>query len=281
MKNCRLLLLAALMTACIPSNFSSTEDGTKVSDEKFAPDPDSVICNPFDTGNNGSSIYGLSGSLYYLTPDQPRYGSVRDYIQYGNAFDDTTIYMNRVFVPTRAFDRGFFTEGGELLTTANGDTLYEYFALRMKSRLRLHTTDAEGAYQLAVLSDDGSILSVDTGAGLTDIVSNDLVTPTKMKCSTVPLVMTRNSKVPMQLDYFQGPRYHIAMVVMWRPFPTNPADVMDPLCEHVSNDDFFDSTQDPSTPQWAYNDLLSRGWKPLETQNYLIEDGINPCTQDR
>ena len=68
------------------------------------------------------------------------------------------------------------------------------------------------------------------------------------------------------------------MIIMFRPWPENIADVDDPECGKQGNSRFFDSTQDPPTPQNAYNNLLSRGWMPLAPSNYQVpEDIINMC----
>lgn len=280
------LLAAGLTLTGCRAQFSSTESGTNVSDELPPPDPHSVVCEPFDEGQNGSSIYGLSGNLFYIprseaeiSPGEPRYTSVNDYITPARQFDDYVLYMSRLYVPTRPFDRGFVTQTGETLKVG-GEALYEYFGVSMNSRIRLHTGDPEGPYQFAVLSDDGSIFTLGNPADPTLVLNNDGVSPTRMGCSATPVQMTKKSKIPMRMDYFQGPRFHISLILLWRPFPTDPNEVNDPLCGHASNEDYFDSTQDPPVAQWAYNELLSRGWRPLLMENYLIQDGINPCNED-
>jgi hypothetical protein len=286
MKNIAAILLVALgvfLTGCKADlDFKGTESGTNLGNDLPQPDPNSTICNPFDNDHqNGSSIYGLAGGLFYLTDDQPRYESVTDYVTSGHQLDDYVIYMSRLFVPTRPFDRGFVTQTGDTLKTPTGDTLYEWFALRLNSRIRLHTGDAEGNYQFAVLSDDGSIFTLGSPGATLDVINNDGVTPTRMACSATAIPMTKNSKIPMRIDYFQGPRFHISMVLLWRPYPTNPNDVIDPLCGHASNEDYFDSTQNPPVEGPAYAALLSRGWKPLRMENFLIQDGVNPCNEDK
>ncbi len=271
-------LLFLSVTACDPkSDFSADESGTVVGTKEPLPDPASVVCDPFDSEHNGSSIYGVSGNLFYLRPEQPIYYSVNDYIGLGQPIDDLNLFMSRIYVPTRPFNRGFVTEAGETLRTSNGDTLYEYFAIRLRSQLILKNGQAPGRIQLAILSDDGAILSFgNNNGGYDEFINNDYTHPTKLKCATSALDIGATSRIPFQLDYFQGPRFHISLILMWRPW-SDTENMNDPLCDYESNSEFFDSTQDPPVAGAAYNQLLARGWKTFETENFLLQEGVNPC----
>ncbi|HEX4924650.1 MAG TPA: hypothetical protein VFV50_11210, partial [Bdellovibrionales bacterium] len=188
--------------------------------------------------------------------------------------------LSRLFVPTRPFDRGFTTQSGSTLRTENGDTLYEYFALQLESQLKLGAQDTHvGNYQLALLADDGATVHIRSapGAAAELLIDNDDVHPTRFKVATQPVYFDRNTRKPVEIRYFQGPRYHISLIMMWRPWPANPAEVADPLDGYTSNDDFFDSTQNPPAPQARYQELLNRGWRPLNADNYLLREGLNPC----
>lgn len=276
------LFSMALLACKSPGQeFSGSESGTSVSpNEPPVIDNPDAVCDPFAEDPDYSyRQYGLRAKLFYLTDDQPRYENVVDYILNGNSFENP-IFFNQLYVPTRPFDRGFVTQNGAVLKTPSGTTLYEYFALRFSSMLKLGPNDGVGNYQLAILSDDGSLLSLqDQNGNWQNVVDNDGVHPTKMACATTPVSLNHQSKIPLKLDYYQGPRFHISLVVMWRPWPTNPNDVLDPLCGFAEeNHTYFDYTQNPPTPQPAYLELLSRGWKPLEPENYLLEQGVvNPC----
>jgi len=287
------VLTASIHLACNPPSggISGEENGTIASSEEppitsdnidnihtgESIDPSTTVCDPFSSNQNTHREYGLKGSLYYLSPDQPQYTYTSEYLQQGHKVEGLNLFLSQLYVPTRAFDKGFINQNSQVLQTPNGDTLYEYFALYLESQLILNTYNLAGKYQLAILSDDGSVVEVDTGSGTQILIDNDNVHPTRMKCATEPVELTADSKLPLRIKYFQGPRYHISLILMWRPWPSNPADVNDPLCGHTSNQDFFDSTQEPSTQEWAYNQLLSRGWKPLEADNFLLKDEQNPC----
>lgn len=263
---------------------SGTESGSNVvADPSQQPsfDPTRTICDPFKTNSPQAQDRGLFGNLLYLTDDQPRYATVSDYINNAH-IADALIYLDRLFTPTRPFDRGFYTQSGDLVTNINGTTLYEYFALRLQAQLQLAANENPGYYQLAVLADDGALLKIPDGnGGERIIVDNDGTHPTKMACATEPIYLDRDTKIPMIMEYYQGPRYHISLVAMWRPWPdgvndTNP--VNDYYCGRQGNSLYFDSTKDPVESKTAFYELLSRNWKVLENENYFFpQQEVNPC----
>lgn len=286
----RLFLLigtALSLSSCLDTGGSGSESGsTVVTNPNPAPpnptvDPTRTICDPFKTNSPQARDRGLVGNLFYLNDDQPRYNNIADYMN--NAIvADATIYMDRLFVPTRPFDRGFYLQSGDLVTTPNGNTLYEYFGVRMESQMQLAPTEAPGNYQLAVLADDGALLKIPDGLGGEKIiVNNDGTHATKMMCATEPIYLDHNTKIPMTLEYYQGPRFHISLVTMWRPWPDgSDPDIPenDPLCGAQGNSTFFDSTQDPVAAQPAFYELLSRNWRVLQNENYYFPDQAdNPC----
>jgi len=276
------LVYASMLSSLILSGCNYGDTVAVGGDTKANPDAPSenVVCNPFNSENPALQGHGLTAQLRYLSDDQPRYSTVMDNINFGHLVE-ATIYLNDVNVPTRPFDRGFFTQTGSVVVNSSGNQLYEYFSLDMQSQLALSATDAVGDYQMAILADDGAMIEVqDSADGYSLLVGDDGTHPTQMGCATRPIHMTDQTTLPIKVHYFQGPRFHISAVVMWRPWPANPLDVNDPLCGSSGNSLFFDSTQTPSTPQPAYNDLLARGWKPVAPTNYLLPFNTganNPC----
>jgi len=273
----RALALGVLFTlsGCLTDQVA--EEGTEVDIQP--PNPDSYVCNPFSDVVGGNRFQGIHGALSYADPDGPHYETVAEYMDHATPVD-VDLFFNQLYVPTRPFDRGFVTQGGTTIKAADGlTTLYEWFAIRFSGLFVLGPQDAAGPYQMAILSDDGSVLDVGDGVGGTRrLIDNDQWHPTRLGCATEPLEMSATSAVPFQLDYFQGPRYHIALIVLWRPWPSAPGDVVDPMCGRQGNSMWFDYTQDPPTPTANYNNLLARGWKVLTPENYLLpgqED--NPC----
>lgn len=274
-------------SGCLVESDTGTESGSTVVTEPtpgITPppvDPNRTICDPFKTNSPQARDRGLVGNLLYLTPDQPRYSTVTDYIS-NAAIIEASIYLDRIYTPTRPFDRGFFTQSGSLVQTVDGNTLYEYFALRMESQIQLAANENPGLYQLALMADDGALLKIPDGNGGQKILVNDDGThPTKFACATEPVYLDHNTKIPIVLEYYQGPRFHISLVAMWRPWPdgindTNP--VNDSYCGRSGNSLFFDSTKDPVVAKTPFYELLSRNWKVLENENYYFPDqAVNPC----
>jgi hypothetical protein len=146
----------------------------------------------------------------------------------------------------------------------------------MESNLKLGLDDPEGQYQMAVLSDDGTNLFVKDAADYRNYVNNDGTHPTRMGCSIDALTFNSTTRIPMKLDYYQGPRFHIALTVLWRVKPADGS--LDPLCGSSGNSRFWDSTQNPPAPQQSYYDLLGRGWKVLTTDNFELPGQQNPCS---
>lgn len=275
-----------LLAACNPQD-TETPQGTKTIDaslDAYVADPSRKIfaqkvCNPLsgDDGE-GAERLGINGRLYYLQSHQPRYAKASETIQFGTMLP-AEIFMNRLFVPTRAWDRGFQTTDGSLLKNEKNETLFEYFGMELQARLKLSAIEAPGNYQLAILSDDGATVRLTDNTGKENLViDNDDVHPTKMGCATQPIFMNYRSRIPFRIQYAQGPRYHVSLILMWRPV-TSETNLNDPLCGRTGNDEFFNSRFDPSVPSANWQALLQRGWKPLEIDNYSLMQSTpnNPC----
>lgn len=253
----------------------------KISPSPSASPDGNAVCNPFNEADQSLSVdNGLKGSLYYLPPNLPQYRKVSDYQSNGIMLPNN-LYFSQLNVPTRAFDLGFVTQNGTILETPNGDTLYEWFSLHFESEIRLRTSDSEGLYQFAILSDDGSILKINRGNGYELHIDNDGTHPTKLKCATDTVYLKRGDKLPIIVDYYQGPRYHIAMMLLWRKVGPDwgRGDLADPLCGAEGNSFFFDSTKVPSVPSHNWLALLGRGWKVVHPNNYYLPSQAdpNPC----
>lgn len=241
-----------------------------------------TVCDPFQNnpGYVGSNKnLGIIGDLYYLSDDQPHYSSAKQYVEYGHHVP-IHLFFDQLNVPTRKFDLGFQTLSGAIIKNQNGNTLYEYFGMKLETELKLASGDAPGKYQIAILSDDGVLLEVDETGAYDVLIDNDGVHSTRMGCATRSITLDGTHSIPMRLHYYQGPRYHISLVVLMREWTNDPSfDPNDPSCGKQGNNLYFDYSQVPSTPQKAYLSLLSRGWKVLTYENYQLPQAVtqNPC----
>lgn len=264
-----------LVTAC-GSKFSFENIPPGYGQDSISiPPSQSYVCDPFDSGRKANDYNGIIGHLFYLDSSMPRYTSVHDYIQHGNPVDDVILFINRLFVPTRPFDRGFVSLGGDVLRTKTGERLFEYFAVDMRTKIGLGPGDVAGNYQFAFITDDGAVMTVGDGSSSIELLNNDGLRSATMSCSTTPIYFDSTTRLPAKIEYFQGPRTFIALNLLWRPWPATPND---PECGQTGNDYFFDTTQNPSVPTAVYNGLLARGWQPMSAANFYLETGVtNPC----
>jgi hypothetical protein len=242
-----------------------------------------AVCDPFGESDAAGTQFGLKSKLWYLQPDQTHYESVRDYMANGTLLP-ADLYFNQLNVPTRAFNLGFVTQNGETLLTPNGDTLYEWFALRFESRVKLGDGDEPGLYQFAAVSDDGSIVDVSTDErGMRELISSPGLQSTKMSCAEEAIAFDASTKMPIQVDYYQGPRDHIALLMLWRKVPsTDAASLAEVGCGQMGIAKFFDANFTPARPSDLWIGMLDRGWKVLKPDNYLLPEttGGNPCEGD-
>lgn len=232
-----------------------------------------VVCDPMG-GPIGTNLKnGIEGSLAYRGATQPRWFSASEYLTKG-VKSDKKLFFTDLFVPTRMFSEGFATQTSSVVTNDIGEKLIEYFGLKFKTELRLTEKDAPGAYDLAVLADDGVTVSMLDANGSNMLINGDGDHSTRMSCGSAPLNMTAGSGKTLNIDYYQGPRYHIALVMMWRPAQAGK----DVQCDQQGTHMYFDPDHD-SKPTQKYKDLLARGWKPIPAENFFLPDQVevNPC----
>ncbi|MEK7801076.1 MAG: hypothetical protein AAB276_01365, partial [Pseudomonadota bacterium] len=118
-----------------------------------------IVCDPFTIGLDKDCKSGIKANLYYIPAGVTPPTTVDGYIAQGTLVD-VLIYFSQLFVPTRAFTDGFATTDNSVIKNNKGETLFEYFALDMTTILKLGPNNPPGNYQLALLSDDGSVLSI-------------------------------------------------------------------------------------------------------------------------
>lgn len=273
----------SLQTADKSENISQSTLGTalgklSVNVNKYS--ASKLVCDPFNTGGGTISYEkGIKASLHYLTSSMPRMYKSSDYVNFAKK-SDQVIFMSDMNVPTRMFSEGFSVANGRILTNDQDQRLIEYFGLKMSTNIVLSEVDEEGWYEFALLSDDGATMKLKSGTDAEDVVliDNDGDHPTRMGCSTQSLYIRKGVMHPIEVTYYQGPRYHIANVLMFR---KSQVAEKDSSCGLTGNSTFFDPDNN-SKPLPAYNALLNRGWKALTPDNFMISKNstdYNPCVQ--
>lgn len=255
------------------------EDEEFVNEVETAVENDEYICDPFEGDEHSTSFQGIAGFVYDGLSHP--YNDVHDYYLFGQK-SNTPIFMPEINTPTRKFDKGFELNNGSFVENAFGGKLFEYFALDLRGQIKLGDLEEEGHYQFALISDDGSIFEIDKDGELKEHINNNQLTPTRMKCASNSIHFTHETKKKFRLKYFQGPRMHIALMLMWR--KVDPENIPhEKYCNKGGNGLFFDFNQTPSEPKAKYKELLARGWKPLDSQNFLLPEGLreNPCGNEQ
>ena len=240
-----------------------------------------TICDPMgDAAPDMRSNLGLKADLFWLKDSQPRTEKVADLISQG-VKSDSSLFFSQLNLPTRMFDKGFNNGAGLPLLDDQNNRLIEYFALHFKTVLHLAPDQPEGLYEFALLSDDGAVMRIrDDGGVYRTAIDNDGLHPTRLGCGSHVVDMKRDTEKLMELDYQQGPRYHISLILLMRKIASvdGNASKTEPACGQEGNELWFDPNNN-SEPKKPYLDLVARGWTPLTKENYGLpnEAIFNPC----
>ncbi|MCB0412054.1 MAG: hypothetical protein KDD22_05975, partial [Bdellovibrionales bacterium] len=192
---------------------------------------------------------------------------VDTFFKYGTRLG-VSIALPYLFVSTRPFTSGFITNSDPnnptYIRDDNGEKIIEYFAMRLQTDLALTANQSGSYYALALLSDDGAVVSNRTTGEL--LVDNDYTHPTRLGCGTKAIYLKPGEKLPLRIDYYQGPRQHIALVLLWKKL-SSPNFAADPLCGHEGNSEFFGSNYKDFSNGSRYGQLMERGWEVVPTTN--------------
>jgi len=183
-----------------------------------------VGSNGFGTGS-GEGMFGAIYALSDKTMLLPNFGDARsltapcvDPLVLSGATSpcpSNSIIVPNLDVPPREFASGFPGIAG---------TLLEWFAIRFRGMLTVQTP---GSYGFRLCSDDGSnfyvgeplanggVPSTEGPPVLTPVINNDGLHEEICASGSIDLVKTGN--YPVIVDYFQGPRFHLAVRLYWTP----------------------------------------------------------------
>lgn len=260
--------------------------------EVIKPPSEKDICEPLN--EEGESVvygYGLVGKLYDGAPNKIQ--SFKEVLEKGKLLE-SSIYMSQLNIPTRKFDKGFPRENGSMVMNSMGQVLIENFGIEFSGQLQLQDSDEAGYYEIGLIADDGVSLDLQTGPeaeSLKNLIDGDHQTPTKFFCSKLLVRMEKGKSFPIRLRYFQGPRYHVALIMMWRKVESleNGSDeliksalkkpVKETRCGIAGNKFFFDPDSD-SHPQMEYLDLFDKTkravpWSMIKHKNLKLPAGYS------
>jgi hypothetical protein len=210
--------------------------------DKILPGPDKLeVTTPLGLARSSTSIFvvgtngfgmgggeGLFGAVYALSTlatKLPNFGDPRsltaactDPLIRSDTTTDcpfNSIVVPNLDVPLRNFTEGF---------PGVAQTLLEFFAIRFRGVL---TFEKAGTYGFRLCSDDGSNLYIvdpkaeggtpgaDGSSGLVPLIANDGVHEDICKTGTIDVAAP--GTFPVIVDYFQGPAFHIALLLYWTP----------------------------------------------------------------
>ena len=237
---------------------------------------DLTVCDPFMDNAPPSLEKGIKATLRPLQSGMPTMNSSLDYNTFVPASAQKLFFAD-LNVPTRMFDQGFATQTQDVLKDDQGVKLIENFGIKFETTVKLASGDSEGNYEFALLSDDGTTLKSLNGTTETVLISSEGDHPTRMGCSSTLVPMKTTTELPIVLTYYQGPRYHIANVLMWRKATKAGQDSQ---CGQLGNNMYFDPDNN-STPQAPFKNLQARGWKVLNADNFFLPKTTkyNPCVE--
>lgn len=176
-----------------------------------------LICNPLGGGEvtpmptpaPSAPIKDLSrmGLIANIYEGQANWNSMGRYFTEGFKHPED-LYFSNFNIPNRYFDSGFSFSDGDFLKTVKGEKLIEWFAILANGHIVLPEKEPAGFYHIITISDDGIEVSIDGKV----IISNTGTHAAVTDCAGQLIELKKDEARKFQLKYFQGPRFHIALM---------------------------------------------------------------------
>jgi hypothetical protein len=151
-----------------------------------------------------SKAYPILAKVYQMPTTVKR---LPDYGNPAEATYRTKVCMENYAVESRDFEEGF----------PKVKDIYEYFSLQTSTTL---IVPADGEYTFQLNSDDGSRLYIDGREVIDNDGEHQAFGPDPDDSMAVGLKETvvnlKKGEHPLVLNYFQGPRYRIALMLKWK-----------------------------------------------------------------
>lgn len=176
------------------------------------------------------------------------------------------LILSSINKPSIRFSEGFKDAAGVVVADEQGNGLFEAFSFKLQSYLLLRDSQEEGLYEFGLLADDGAILQMDTDGdkNLEMIVDNNGTHSTRLACGSKAVDLRHGQPIPMQVKYYQGPRSHIALVMVMRKIATVDDLKTDSLCGFTDVAKWFGDTSKadyvPDYVNTKFGELAGRGW---------------------
>lgn len=203
-----LIILSLLLQSCQKDEFYAKEELINTRNVRLCQDgrADNIICNPFGDGGSDDDD-ARAGLIGYLYEGEAEWNSINRYLDSGYQHPEA-IYFSNFNVPVRAFSDGFLL-GNDHLKDRSGEKLIEWFAIRVGGYVSLPDSKTPGHYHLATLSDDGIRIRV----GQETLIDNPNTHAVTLDCARKTVDFEAGVEKEFDLQYFQGPRHHIALMV--------------------------------------------------------------------
>ena len=274
-----------------------------VSPPPAATSPVAAYCNPFALASQSVDLahhHGLVAYLYLLPSASPS-SPPEDTAGYRSeaVATNSTFFFSALDTPTRIYTRSFAarneTSGEKQLMPS------QYFLLSFHTVLQPPATGGAGVngsemqYQLALISDDGSVLyAADVAEGSrvkssAVLIDNDGVHTTRIAFSDIDpsnaSAITAGRATNLTLHYFQGPPAHIALQLLYRPLhPTLTHTAASTNSSSSATDGAEQGEEEEETQQerdedeegnGLYWQVQAEGAQSMETESYrrLLERG--------
>lgn len=148
---------------------------------------------------------GLIGHIY---EGQPQWNNIERYYIEGYRHPEE-VYFSNFNVPRRSFNSGF-GRANQFLKNGKGEKLIEWFAIKVNGHIALPQNQESGFYHITSTSDDGIQVIIDGNK----IIDNPNTHAVTIDCAKNLVYLEKGKEVPFELNYFQGPRYHIALQLL-------------------------------------------------------------------
>jgi hypothetical protein len=231
---------SALAISTPPTDNIVTNDGDVKVPDKDVPlcqngSTEDLICNPLSGGTTGGTtgstaggtagggstggsttggstgggvVTSRSGLIASLYEGQANFNSMDRYAAEGYKHPEN-IYFSNFDIPNHSFSDGFTYGAGEYLKNRVGEKLIEWFSIKARGHIVLPATMEEGFYHIASVSDDGVRITIDGNV----VLNNSNTHAQTTDCSSL-VEFKKGVEKDFVLDYFQGPRYYIALTTM-------------------------------------------------------------------